>query len=158
MWHYDTDAWTGNSGSYVRHTDDNAVIGLLSHGSRLPNFGILVVACTQAPDGGDAVVHRRGDPPGSPSPQSGLITGYVVDAGAEPVPGINLGVETLSPPFTSSSEGRATLPDGTFAIRRSAGRCRVSAHGPQGTAEVVVELHAGETVTVELQLEKSAAR
>lgn len=112
----------------------------------------LAIALSACQQGGSAT-HRPGQPASSASEDSGLISGRVTDGSGKPIDGANISVERISPPFTSSLEGLASIADGTFESRETAGRYRVSATFGGVTLEEEIALQAGDAVQVEFEFD-----
>jgi hypothetical protein len=112
---------------------------------------LAVTACTGPAISGSAQ-HLSSDPVGTPSGRDGIVSGKVVDALGQPVARIGIDWEMLSPPFTSTQEGKATLADGTFSLTLPPGLYRIQAGFEASAPEAMVKVEAGRTVTIRLEL------
>ena len=113
---------------------------------------LLVVACT-APGASGGVQHLSSEPSGAASGRPhGTVTGKVVDASGQPAAGIGIDWDMLSPPFTSTSEGLATVGDGTFTLALPPGLYRIQAGFGDSAPATTANVMAGETVTIQFQL------
>jgi hypothetical protein len=112
---------------------------------------LLITACT-GPGAGGSPQNSSSDPLGTPSAQDGMVSGKVVDASGQPAAAVAIDWDMLSPPYTSTQEGVATLKDGTFKLALPPGQYRIQAGFGESAPTTTVSVQAGRTVTVELQL------